>query len=297
MSKTFDLRQAQVVFVSDFFVEQYIGGAELTMEAIIDASPYRVAKIQCSKLTRELVEKYKDTVHWVLVNYTGLHKDVLIDIANDCNYSIIECDYKYCRYRSSHLHVLNEQTTCMCHTDYQGKFTKGLFKRASTVWFMSQEQLDEYCTYFPVMKTWTHLKVQGSTWTSEHLDKLLALGATSKKENKWAVLSGASWIKNQTFVENHLKQKSVDYDLIGNLPYEHFVEKLSQYKGLCFIPAGLDTCPRIVIEAKIMGLELELGELVQIKNETWLSQSPQDLVSYLKNKPQAFWNSANIQVR
>lgn len=290
MSETQFISQAKVIFVSDFFIEQYTGGAELTLEALALACPYPYVKIQSKNLTRELVALYKDKVHWILVNYTGVSKDVLIDIALDCKYSVIECDYKYCKYRSSHLHKLNEQTECKCNIEDTGKFTRGFFKRSTMTWFMSQGQLEEYYSQFPSMKKWTNLDIQGSTWTSEHLDKLLTLGKETAKNDKFAVLSGASWIKNQSFIEEHLNIQGIQYELVGNLPYDKFIEQLSKYKGLCFIPKGYDTCPRIVIEAKIMGLETELGDLVQIKNDKWFNEKTSfELVEYLKTKPKTFW--------
>jgi len=37
--------EAKVVFVSDMFVEDYVGGAELTSEALIQSSPFTVYKL------------------------------------------------------------------------------------------------------------------------------------------------------------------------------------------------------------------------------------------------------------
>ena len=38
--------EAKVVFVSDMFVEDYVGGAELTSEALIQSSPFPVYKLR-----------------------------------------------------------------------------------------------------------------------------------------------------------------------------------------------------------------------------------------------------------
>lgn len=282
------------VFVSDFFIEDYAqGGAELTMEALIQSCPETATKLHSRNITQELIEKNPDT-NWILVNYSGARAAALQELGSNPNnkFWMIECDYKYCKYRSSHLHKLKENVECDCHlSNIPGKLTKGLMKRSQKTFFMSRGQLDEYCRLFPVMKTYDNLVVQGSTWSKKHLDKLVELEAFSKKKNgKWAVLGGATWIKNQEATEEHLRKLGLEYDLIGNLPYEDFIEKLSQYTGLCFIPRGFDTCPRIVVEAKLLGLELILGDLVQMKDDAWFVEDKKVLVESLYSKPQDFWN-------
>ena len=285
-----------IVFVSDFFVEHYHGGAELTMQAIMDACPpgHEVIKIQSHLLTPELVNKY-DSSYWILVNFSGCSQESLIEIVvQELDYSIIECDYKYCKYRSSHLHFLKENKQCDCQEQrHPGLFVRGLMRRAHKVFFMSQGHLDEYLRVFgPKFGNINNFVVQVSTWSQEHLDLLEKLSKTPKN-GKWAVLGGASWIKNQSFCEDKLRSDRIPYDVIGGLPYEQFLEKLSQYKGLCFHPLGFDTCPRIVIEARLMGLELDLGELVQHTKDTWWTeaQSPEQLSAWLRFRPQSFWKT------
>lgn len=283
---------SEFVFVSDFFVEHYHGGAELTMQALIDAKPpfVEIVKIQSHTLTPELVNRYKNAL-WVLVNYSACSRDSLVEIVNEVeNYSIIECDYKMCAFRSEHLHEIKTGNKCDCaKRDYPGRFTKGFFRRAHKLFFMSDGQVKVYEQHFPQMSTWKDIVVLGSVWSPKHLDLLKELcAATPVKNNKWAVLGGASWIKNQKFCEDKLTSEHMPYDVIGGLPYEQFLEKLSQYKGLCFHPLGYDTCPRIVIESKIMGLELDLGNLVQNREEVLLS-STEELIATLKNKPSVFW--------
>ena len=65
-------------------------------------------------------------------------------------------------------------------------------------------------------------------------------------------------------------------------------------KGLCFTPAGADTCPRLVIEAKLLGCELHLNDNVQHSNEDWFNTDDVDKVdSYLRKVPQRFWSYFN----
>ena len=69
-------------------------------------------------------------------------------------------------------------------------------------------------------------------------------------------------------------------------------EKLAESKGLCFKPSGLDTCPRMVIEAKLLGCELDMNDLVQHNDESWFKGSYDDIVKYLKSRPAFFWEKS-----
>ena len=74
--------------------------------------------------------------------------------------------------------------------------------------------------------------------------------------------------------------------------HQQFLEKMAESKGLCFKPTGLDTCPRMVIEAKLLDCELDLNDLVQHRDEEWFSKSYEEIVEYLKSRPAFFWNKS-----
>lgn len=285
----------QVVFVSDFFVDDYIGGAELTMEAIIDASPFSVFKLHSRSLTPQLVEANKDK-YWVLVNFTQCSHDALITLATSgAKFSIIECDYKYCKYRSPQLHLIQEKIPCACNKSDGGRFIKGLMKRSQKTFFMSETQMETYKSLFPTMNKWNNLDVQISTWSQKHLETFERLRKSRKPNGKWVMLGGGSWIKNQDATARYLKEAGREFDVLGGLSYDLFIETLSNYEGLCFHPLGFDTCPRLVVEAKLMGLELDLNDFVQHKDESWFAdKSPEELNKFLMNRPNFFWNQIDV---
>ena len=68
------------------------------------------------------------------------------------------------------------------------------------------------------------------------------------------------------------------------------MRKLSEYEGLCFTPLGGDTCPRIVIEAALLGLQLYINDNVQHLGEAWWGGSPDEIESYLLDGHNRFWN-------
>ena len=289
--------ETEYIFVSDFFASDLVGGCELTLEALYLACPGKTFKIRSQQLTTDLIKKGKD-LKWILVNFTGVPKDMLVELATSgVSYSIVEADYKYCLYRSSHLHKLKTGNECDCNTTDVGRFIYGFFRRAKSVHFMSQGQLNEYFRLFPNMQAWPNgkLVVQGSTFLPETLDKLTGLfHATKQVTPVWAVLGGGSWIKNQVETETYCKKNKIAYELIGGLTPEEFLPVLSKFKGLVFHPMGFDTAPRLTIESKLLGLELDLNENVQHKNEKWFTGNREECLEHLKELPEKFWKDVLV---
>mgnify|MGYP003628251792 FL=1 len=47
----------KIVFVADLFAEQYVGGAELTTEALIEACPFESIKLNAKDVTIETLQR------------------------------------------------------------------------------------------------------------------------------------------------------------------------------------------------------------------------------------------------
>lgn len=282
-------KSARYVFVADMFAADYIGGAELTTEAILKAVPEgsSVFKLHSQSLTDTIVAANLDKT-WILCNWTQAPMEGLVELVNRrCKFFFLEFDYKFCVMRSSHLHKLQTKQECNCKDARQGKFVSAIYRKAQHVFFMSEGQRQEYFKQFPVLQDCQdRMTVLSSVWEPEDLEYLAEI-KQSVRSDRWAVLKGGSWIKNQEATEQYCKSKGIPYELIGNLPYRDFLKKLSEYKGLVFHPAGFDTCPRMVVEARILGLELDLNENVQHQNEEWWVSG--NLVTYLKDRVFYFW--------
>ncbi len=288
-------KMTQVIFVADLFAEDYIGGAELTTEAILDMSPVKIFKLHSASLSEDLVQKNADK-NWILCNWSGASKNGLVALVNNtCSYSVVEYDYKYCTFRSSHLHKLQTAKDCTCHLTQHGQFVSAFYKKAKHVFFMSEKQMKEYYRLFPAFQKVDNSHVLSSVWRDSDLVKLSNIRFNRKSNNgKWAILQGGTWIKNQVVTEAYCKAKGLTYDLIGGMPYYDFLTALSQYRGLVFHPAGFDTCPRLVIEAKLMGLELDLNDYVQHYDEPWFTEAPETVEKYLQAAKDRFWGKVKV---
>lgn len=287
MRKFYIPEKYNTVIICDYFIEDYQGGAELTTEALLSRIETQtnnsVFRVKSREASEELIEKYKDKT-WIIGNFSEIQKECLFALVrNNCNFHIIEYDYKFCQYRAPASHE------CECIHNDHGLLISNFYKRAKSIWFMSQDQMNIHDSYYGI-KNIGNSHVLGSLWEESTLDYLFDLRSRRKDNGKYAILGGGSWIKNQEETEKYLANKNVEYDVVGDLDYSSFVQKLSNYTGLCFHPAAHDTCPRIVIEAKIFGLELDLNDYVQGMNEWFpvIEQGKNEIKKFMNDRVDKF---------
>ena len=273
-----------IFFVADLFVENYKGGAELTTEALHQSSLLPTHKVLASSLNLKIMEEYKDSF-WIFGNFSNLSEDCLLYTIKNLKYSVLEYDYKYCKYRSPGKHIESEGS-CDCHTSRQGKIVSMFLKASVENWWMSYGQKEKYQKLFPFLKD--RNRVLSSVFSNETLDYIEKLD-TSKKNNKWIIMNSQSWIKGVEDAVKYAEENDLEYELLWGLEHKDFLNKLAESKGLVFLPKAGDTCPRMVIEAKLLGCELVLNDNVQHKEEEWF-KTRHTTMEYLRQRTKTFWN-------
>ena len=279
-----------IAFISDFFVQDAIGGAELTTDAIMRAGLSRghtIIGVNSRSVTKEMLNNEKENFHFIVGNFFNLSDDVKIYMCKNTSYSIIEYDYKICQYRSLHLHQLKEGTECDCETRQSGKINSAFFGYADKVWFMSKEQQDIVSSKINVLKK-QNCEVLSSVFSEGDLRFIRSI-KDNKKNDTYLIMTSNNWIKNVEETVEYAKQNKLDFELVGDLSYHEFLIKLSTSKGLIFHPCGHDTCPRLVIEAKMLGCKLLLNENVQHKDESWF-KTQDSCYEYMSSRNTKFWS-------
>ena len=109
------------------------------------------------------------------------------------------------------------------------------------------------------------------------------------KNDKYLILDSVSPVKPSASAVEHAKANNLEYELISNLPYHELLIKMSTSKGLIFLPLASDTCPRLVMEAKMLGCETILNEYVQHKDEAWFD-TMSSCYEYMNTRADAFWS-------
>lgn len=286
------ISEADIIFVSDMFSDEYLGGAELTTDALATTSPYKVYKLKSSEVSEETIGEGSQKL-WVFFNFSQIPFQALPAIVANCNYFVVEYDYKFCRYRSIELHEATEGKTCDCRDTQHGKLVSAFFAGAEHIFWMSNQQKERYESNFSFLSD-TETTVLSSIFTADdfsHIERLrTARAENTSLSKKYAIIDSKSWIKGVEDTKKHLEDQQIDFDLLSGLSYQDMLRKLSEYTGLAFLPLGGDTCPRVVIEAKLLGLDLIVNENVQHSTEAWWSGSLDEIESYLLDGHNRFWN-------
>lgn len=283
---------SEVVIVSDMFANEYVGGAELTTQALIAASPFKVTCIKSQHVNMDLL-KDGHQKYWIFGNFSGLDQELIPTIVSNMNYSVLEYDYKYCKWRSPQKHETAEQNPCDCHESMHGKMISAFMYGAKSLWWMSEAQMSHYHKLFPFLNERENV-VLSSVFDDKFFLSLKILREKYKNANRkgWIVLGSTSWVKGASAAENWCKENNKEYEIVWNLPYEEVLEKLACAEGFVYLPEGWDTCPRMVIEAKMLGCELVLNDNVQHKDEIWFeTNDPFDTEAYLYAARNRFWMS------
>ena len=287
----------KTVFIADLFSDDYVGGAELTTDAFLKYSPSPIYKIHSHALTAEAWDRIeKPNKKFVFFNWANLPFETVCKITDESryglNYSIVEYDFKLCKYRSYFKHKQETKTDCNCSENFEGLIKTDFYQSAKNILWMSEKQKLITIEKTPKIKQLFNGNhhIQSSTFDFETLDKLKKLKENTKKNDKFAILGSGSWIKGIQETEQYCLDNKINYEKIPNLPYSEFIKKLAEYKGFIFMPLDYDTCPRTVIEAKLLGCELILNENVLHKDEDWFKdRTSEDVEKYLRTRPENFW--------
>lgn len=282
---------SKIFFISDYFSDEIIGGAELTTDAIISKCNFPVSKVKSANLD---INHIKDNLEskWIFGNFTQVNTKILIQMIKlNLDYEVIEYDFKFCEMRSPQKHIYFHHK-CNCNKNFHGKLISLFFAKAKRVWFMSELQRAVYVNNFPFLK-----KQDTRILSSVFCDKILKQIESIKydKNNKYIILKSRSWIKNTAGCVKYAQKNNLDYELVSGLSHKELLKKLGFSKGLIFLPVGGDTCPRITIEAKLLGCDLHLNDNVLHKNEPWFKNDVKSTLKYLKQNANRFWETLNVK--
>jgi|6_EtaG_2_1085325.scaffolds.fasta_scaffold01422_4 hypothetical protein len=285
-----ELPETDYIFVNDMFANEYAGGAELSLQTLIDLCPAVGLQIKSAQVSERLIDHYGDKT-WVFANVTQITDAVLEKIAQSgITYYVSESDYKYCERRLPQLcKVFSGGQDCTCgKTNPRAKLYEDFYNSAQTVFFRSSKQMADYKK--AINLTNKSVETLSALFSEEFFKKVEQLKATEKTD-RWIISSSPSWVKGAVAAEQWCRKNNKNYEKVHGLKYDKVLELLAASEGLCFLPKGSDTCPRLVIEAKLLGCKLELNDNVLHAEEEWFKTDDLDQIKeHLLAQPKKFWD-------
>jgi hypothetical protein len=280
----------RIVFIADEFADDFIGGSELSIQVHIDTCyPYKYIKIKSNELR---LKDLRADDFLVFGNFYNLDKMLMPEIASKFKYVIEECDYKYCRFRSSHLHKFMKGE-CDCPTTYSPPIIE-LFLGAKHIFWKSERQREEYYRIFPELEAIPSDIVSG-VFSDKQLDLILSLKDTPQ-ENKYFILRTGGWVKGYREAIIYCNNHGLDYVEIQGLPYEQSLKEMAKCKGIVYMPNGFDVSCRMITEMKLMGREIITNDRVQHTTEEWFNAGEEKMLEFLRGRNKMFWERINAYI-
>ena len=269
------------VIVADFWADDFAGGggkhsggAELSDEILFDVFQGKhedVVKRKSSEVTSDFLDEERDST-FILSNFFQLHPFLLEKIEN-LKYILYCHDYKFVGHMQPQQYenfiVPKEELVCV-----------SLFKNASAV--ICQSSLQQRIHYDNLGLN-NLINFSGNLWAHEALDLMQSLISIPKKEVCSVVKSPYLEKGVPEAIKFCIKEK-LDYELISDKDYKKFLHKLGANKGLVFWSLLPETCGRIVVEAKMMGVNVRTTPLLGASHEPWFDLQGEELIDIMRNK-------------
>ncbi|QDP62158.1 MAG: hypothetical protein GOVbin1807_157 [Prokaryotic dsDNA virus sp.] len=238
----------EIIFLSDFYYPEFTGGAELNDYSLIsrltEARNLKICKMKCAEVDLNFIKDNKSS-KFIVSNFVTLPEAVKKYLISDCRYIIYEHDHKYLKKRNPIFYkdfVAPEQELA----------NQQFYKNAESVVCLTKLAVD-------VFKANTGLnnasRIGSSVWTDSDLDYINKIRKKNKK-NCFAIMDSENPIKKKYQCIEYCKKNNINFELIKDNRHRHFLDRLSEYSGLVFMTGHLETCCRIIVEAKMLNLKV-----------------------------------------
>jgi len=257
-----------ILYISDFFVNEYRGGAELSDDAVInylEKSGFNVKCINSVNFDPDIDKA--DT--YIISNFTGLSEDKK-NYLKENKYIIIERDQKYVKSRNTaeYLNFIAPQTEVI---------NKDFYRNAKKVFCLTNHQADLFLKHINLPNVF----VLGCTQFSRKHMEILRKNLNNKKNNRYAVIDG----KRKDKAIALCQREGFKYDIIERMSYDELITTLSGYKGLIFFSHAVESCCRLLIEARVLGLKIVTDDRNGCTYESWFkAKKGEDLLNFLEIK-------------
>ena len=257
----------------------FVGGAALNDEEIyrLLSERFDVQKIKSRYLYEGFVQENLDSF-FIISNFFGINPAIRDLIQSKCKYILYCHDYKFVRH-----------TNPAAYPDQivppRDLINVEFHKDAHKIICQTQFQKDIYDKNLKCPdKT---VSFSGNLWSEDHLDLLEDL-LEGKKRTRYAIVNSPYPQKGVKEAVEFCEKEKILYDIIEDPDYEKFLQKLSQYSHLVFFPSTPETCCRLVLEAKMMGVKTVINNLVGCSYEPWYRKEGKEMIDFMRKKRKGF---------
>lgn len=270
-----------VLYIADFFKDQVQGGAEISDNVVIEYLSQRIGvhKIQSHNFQEflNIEAAIKGRIKTVIVsNFANMSEDFKQKLQTDwkSKYIVIERDNKFIKNRNLALYKNYE-------APLEDVANRDFYQNAKKVFGLTTKHVQYMKRYLDPANIeslgCTHFDKQ----SIEYLRDLINTSVSTEDTNMYAIMRG----KRQDLAEHYCKVHNLSYTVLPKLGHKEFLYELSKYQGLVFFSHAVEAFCRVILEARILGLEIITDDKNGVAYEKWFQENKgQDLLSELEIK-------------
>ena len=269
---------SKLVFISDFFAHQISGGAEIYDEILMNelqSHGVKVCKFNSAEFTKKHFALYEKMGFMFLVsNFIQLREDVkkVMQVYSG-KYCILEHDHKYLSSR-------NPSDFKDFIAPDQMVINRDFYRLAKHVFCQSIKHAEVLSMNLKIDNV-TNLSC--SLWSKDQTN--LIRSKICDKNASAMIINDPNIIKGTKESIALCQKKGIDFNLIGKLPYESYLEQLAIHDKFVFLPKTLESFCRVVLEARMLGCKLVTNNLNGCTYEPWFkSLKGHDLIDYVDSQ-------------
>jgi hypothetical protein len=285
----------RVLFVADQFadsardrISRYPGGAELTDQAVIEASPWPVECVPIGKLnTRHLAEF---DLH-ILGNLYFAKADQCEAFAKSGRHVLFEHDYRVCRWRGAfgEAKSLYHRRFWRCNCRPR-KWARALQTALGAI-FLTHRQLAVYRTN-PFMRLPQHIVLGCSVMGSPFFEAVQKFRqAGSPRGTGTVVIYSGHATKGYQQALDFCHAQGIEPRVVRDASPAQLLAELARAEQLVFLPQWPEPASRLAIEARFLGCNLISNDVLGVAGEAWWHMPDDAAFEVVRDAPARFWRA------
>ena len=266
---------SRIIFIADFFSNEISGGGELNNDEFIEICRSRGITVDLAKSFHTNLEFLRSNkeAKFVVANFVGLPEESKAYLQDHCQYVIYEHDHKYLSTRDpSPFECYKAPDSAIINKSFY-EAAKGIFCQSN----LHKEIMHKNLLLDNIYS------LGGNLWSLENLEKLWEYSKKEKKD-KYSIWNSTNPIKCTSLAEAYCYRNNLESELIGPLPNQEFLSRLSDNKYFVFFPQTVETLGRVVVEAKMAGMTVISNKRVGALSEDWFKLKGEELVAKMTEK-------------
>lgn len=250
----------RIILIADEFADDYLRGGQLNDAALLSYFDFPVERIHSVNLNTIDPDAF-----YIVGNFIGLPEVSKARLAEQGNYLIYEKDHKYALVPGYPRHPLVWPNGIVPR---EKLMWESFYNGAKAVVCLTKWHEQQVALNLPGAKT---CNIHGSIWSTEELDLIDRIRDEYKtlRNSRHACIQNIPY-KNPGEAIRFCIQNKIQYRLIPRInDKERFLRALAQHNRLVFFPNIPETCSRLLVEARLLGLEVTTNTLSGAVHEDW----------------------------